>query len=113
MADDQRKSTIGGIGDGIRTGIGILNAFREAVEETFKEAVDRGDMSPEGAKSAMMDVAQRLQGTLDEARERFDFAARKEHEELRAEVQRLRERVERLESASGPGAPDPSIVITD
>ena len=113
MADEQqRKSGIGGIGDGIRTGIGILNSLREAVEETFQEAVSRGDMSQEGAKNAMKDVAQRLQSSLEDARERFDFAGRKEHDDLRAEVQLLRERVARLEAAGG-AASSPPIVVTD
>ena len=35
MADEQRRAGIGGIGEGIRAGIGILSAFKEAVEETF------------------------------------------------------------------------------
>lgn len=113
MPDEQRRSGIGGIGDGIRTGIGILNALREAVEETFQEAVNRGDISQEGAKNAMKDVAERLQSTLDDARERFDFAARRDYEELRAEVQLLRERVDRLEATGGAGRDAPSIILTD
>jgi polyhydroxyalkanoate synthesis regulator phasin len=115
MADEQkRKSGVGGIGDGIRAGIGILSSFKDAVEETLQEAVDRGDLSPERARRAMRDTVQRVQGTMDEAREKFEFISRKEHDELQAEVAALRGRIEMLESgprgedqadgASGPAA---------
>ena len=110
MSDEQRRSGIGGIGDGIRTGIGILNAFREAIEETFQEAVTRGDLSPERARRFMDEAAERLQATLDGARERLEMVPRRDVDELRAELERLRERVERLEERAGPGTSD--IIIT-
>ena len=122
MADEQKRSGpgIGGIGDGIRTGIGILNAFREAVEDTLQEAVDRGDLSPDRARRAMRDAAQKLQEGLGDARERLDLVSRKEYEDLRAELASLRERVSRLEGPGGAGAagegasPDaPGIIVTE
>ena len=113
MTEEQKRSSgIGGIGDGIRTGIGILSAIREAIEETFDEAVKRGDLSPDRARQAMSDVAERIQGTVEGARERLDFVSRREYEELRVEVDRLRERLARLEgSGSAPEAP--GIIITE
>lgn len=101
MTEEQRRGGIGGIGDGIRTGIGILNAFREAVEETLQEAVERGDLSPERARRAVKDAADRAQRSMDEVRERLDFVPRAEFEQLLQEVARLRERVERLEGEGG------------
>jgi polyhydroxyalkanoate synthesis regulator phasin len=114
MSDEQRKSGIGGIGDGIRTGIGILNAFREAIEETLEEAVKRGDLSPERAGHAMRDAAQKVQESFDGARDRFDFVSRREYDDLRAELDGLRARVARLEGGAPAAAdPPPGIIITE
>lgn len=119
---------MGGIGDGIRTGLGVLGAFKDAIEETLQEAVDRGDLTPDRARQAMRDAGQRLQAAFDDTRGRLELVSRKEHEELRAEVQALRERLERHEAGShgaagdaAPGAPPadaggttPSgIIVTD
>ncbi|CAA9302885.1 MAG: hypothetical protein AVDCRST_MAG68-604 [uncultured Gemmatimonadetes bacterium] len=96
MTDEQRKRP--GIGEGIRTGLGVLTAFKEAVEETLQEAVDRGDLKPERAKQALTDALSRAQGAVGGAvgdvRERLDWVSRKEFDELRAEVAELRHRLE-------------------
>jgi polyhydroxyalkanoate synthesis regulator phasin len=118
MNDQQQKKTgFGGIRDGIRTGLGILGAFKDAVEETLQEAVDRGDLAPERAKQAMRDAAHRLQSAFDETRDRMDFVSRREYEELRAELAGARERLERLEKRGGAtdtGGETPSgIIVTD
>ena len=48
--DERRSRQRAGLGGasatGIRTGIGILTAFKEAIEETLEEAGERGDLSP-------------------------------------------------------------------
>jgi polyhydroxyalkanoate synthesis regulator phasin len=93
MSDEQQRKRPG-IGEGIRTGIGVLTAFREAVEETLQEAVDRGDLKPERAKQALTDALSRAQGAVGDVRERLDFVSRKEFDELRAEVAELRRRLE-------------------
>jgi polyhydroxyalkanoate synthesis regulator phasin len=114
MSDEQRKPGIGGIGDGIRTGIGILNAFREAIEETLNDAVQRGDLTPERAGQAMRDAGQRIQESFDGARDRFDFVSRREYEDLKSEMALLRDRIARLEGGSPPDAgPPPGIIITE
>src|SRR5688500_4563279 len=114
MNEEKRRPGIGGIGDGIRTGIGILNAFREAIEETLEEAVKRGELSPERAGNAVRDAAQRVQDSFEGARDRFDFVSRREYDDLKSELDALRARVSRLEG--GPAAstdPPPGIIITE
>lgn len=113
MSEEQRRGGIGGIGDGIRTGIGILNAFREAVEETLQEAVDRGDLSPDRAKRAVQDAAQRIQSSLGDVRERVDLVSRRELDDLRTELEALRARVARLEGSPEVGESPPGIIITE
>ncbi len=106
MAEEQKKMP--GIGEGLRAGIGVLTAFKEAVEETLNEAVDRGDMRPEGAKQAMQDAVRRAQTTFDELRDRLDVIPRREFDALRAELEELRGRVSALEDRSRRGE-DPEV----
>ena len=115
MSDEQRRSGMGGLSDGIRTGLGILTAFKEAVEETLQEAVDRGDLSPDRARQAMHGAAERLQSSIDEARDRFDVVTRKEFQAMREEIGALKARVDRLEvrSAEEGGASEAGIIITE
>ena len=101
MADDRKGSP--GIGEGIRAGVGVLMAFKEAIEETVTEALERGDLSPERARAVMQDASERLQKTVDEARDRLEMVPRKEFEELRREVVALRARLDRLEGLGGSG----------
>lgn len=86
------------VSEGIRQGIGILSAFKEALEETIQEARDRGDLSADRAKQVMKDALDRAQAAADDAKERLDFAHQSELEALRAEVSALRLRVEALEA---------------
>jgi len=92
MTEEQRKRP--GIGEGIRTGLGVLTAFKEAVEETLQEAVDRGDLKPERAKQALTDAFSRAQDAVGDVRERLDFVPRKEFDDLKAEVAELRRRLD-------------------
>ncbi|HET6764820.1 MAG TPA: hypothetical protein VFH27_14140 [Longimicrobiaceae bacterium] len=105
MADDKKR---GGIGDGIRSGIGILSALKQAVEETFQEAVDRGDLNPDRAKDSVQGVMRRMQESLGETfgdvRERLDVIPRREFDELRAAVAEMSRRLDALEGK----APVPS-----
>ncbi|CAN5808726.1 hypothetical protein BH23GEM6_BH23GEM6_20350 [soil metagenome] len=100
---ERRPGGIGGIGEGLRTGVGVLNAFREAIEETVSEAMEGGgDVSPERARALMRDAAQRVQSSFEETKERLDFVSRRELDELRREVAELRARVASLEAESAP-----------
>jgi polyhydroxyalkanoate synthesis regulator phasin len=111
LADERR----GGLGEGVRTGIGILTAFKEAVEETLQEAIERGDLSQDRAKATMKDAVQRLQGSLEDARVRFDVVSRREFEELRSEVVELRARLDRIQGTQAaieaPTSPDAAIPV--
>lgn len=98
----------GGVREGIRNSVGLLVAFKEAVQETLEEARDRGDFSTDKAKALVQEAAQRVQHSVDEARERLDFVPRKEFDELKAELDALRERVSRLESSSAVSDPTSS-----
>ncbi|MQA88936.1 MAG: hypothetical protein GEU90_01695 [Gemmatimonas sp.] len=107
MAEEQR----GGIGDGLRTSIGILTAFKEAIEETLEESIDRGDLSQERAKATVKEAMERVQGTLGGARGRFDLVPRREFEELKREVAELRARLDDTQASAVPGPGSESIPV--
>jgi polyhydroxyalkanoate synthesis regulator phasin len=79
----------GGVRDGMRQGLGVLSAFKEAVEETINEARERGDLSSDRAREIMKDALDRAQQAADGARERLDLVPRKEFDDLVARVRRL------------------------
>ncbi len=99
------KGTREKVSDGIRQGLGVLSAFKDALEETIQEARDRGDLSPERAKEALRSAMTRAQEAAGEARERFDFVPRADFDELRERVEECRVRLENLERrvSRGPG----------
>lgn len=100
MADEQQRR-MPGIGEGLRAGIGILTAFKEAVEETFQEAVNRGDMKPDRASAAVQDAMRRAQEAFGDVRERLDVVPRKEFDELRAELEAVRVEMAELRARMG------------
>ena len=95
--------------DGIRSGLGILMALKEAIEETIDDMRERGELTPDRAREAVRDTMRRAQerteSFVDETRERLDFVGRKDFDTLRDEVIALRARVERLEGG-GTGDAD-------
>lgn len=95
-----------GISEGIRSGIGILMAFKEAVEETLEEALAKGEISQERAREVMRDATGRIQQLAEETRERLDVVPRREFDELRREVAELRARLDAL-GGSAPAVPPP------
>jgi polyhydroxyalkanoate synthesis regulator phasin len=96
MADDQRKSDPGdALRDGVRAVSGILGAFKDAIEQTFNDLSDRGDISPERARDAARDAMKRAQEAMDDMRGRVDFVTRREYDALKSEVAELRQQVER------------------
>jgi polyhydroxyalkanoate synthesis regulator phasin len=93
----ERGGTRRRMSDGIKQGIGVLSAFKDALEETIQEARERGDLSTDRAKSVMKDALERAQSAASGAREKLDFAHQGELEALRAELRALQERMEVLE----------------
>jgi polyhydroxyalkanoate synthesis regulator phasin len=99
MADEPRRA---GIGDGLKAGIGILTAFKQAIEETIEDAAERNDLRPERAREALSGALTRAQDAFDDVRERLEVVPRRDFDALRAEVDELRRRLERLEGGGGP-----------
>lgn len=100
MSEEQRARPT--LGEGLRAGIGILTAFKEAIEETIDEAAARNDLRPERAKEALTGALTRAQDAFDGVRDRLDVVPRREFDALRAELEALRARVERLEGGGPP-----------
>jgi polyhydroxyalkanoate synthesis regulator phasin len=85
------------IGAGIRSGIGVLTAFKEAIEETIQEANSRGDLSPDRAKQFLGDALHRAQDAVGEVRDRLEWVPRRDFDALQVEVAELRRRLDALE----------------
>lgn len=104
--EDKKKSTRAKVSDGIKQGIGVLSAFKDALEETINEARERGDLSADRAKSVMKGALSRAQEAAEGARERLDFVTQKEFDALADAVESIKERVSALEGrfTGGGGA---------
>jgi polyhydroxyalkanoate synthesis regulator phasin len=100
MSDEQPKGRAS-IGEGLRAGIGILTAFKEAIEETIDEAVAANDLRPDRAKEALSGALGRAGEVIGDVRERLDVVPRREFDALRAEVEELRRRLDRLDGGGG------------
>lgn len=104
MSDDnEKKSARAKVSDGIKQGIGVLSAFKDALEETINEARERGDLSSDRAKDVMKGALHRAQEAAEGARERLDFVTQKEFDVLGDAVERIKERVSDLETRFGGG----------
>ena len=108
-----------GIRDGIRQGLGVLSAFKEAIEETIAEARERGDLSTDHAKDVMRGALDKAQAAAGSARDRFDFVTQLDFESLRDRMSDLASRVAALDGLAekprepadpqdGSGAPQSS-----
>ena len=89
------------VSDGIREGLGVLSAFKDALEETIVDARRRGDLSPERAKRALRAAMSRAQEVAGEARERLEGVSQKEFDQLNEEVAELEARLKNLERRVG------------
>lgn len=105
MSDEEQGGgrRIPSIGEGLRSGIGVLTALKEAIEETIQEAGSRGDLSPDRAKHFLGDALSRAQETVGDVRERLDFVPRREFEAVLREVEELQRRVDALEGKPRTG----------
>jgi polyhydroxyalkanoate synthesis regulator phasin len=94
------------VSDGIKQGIGVLSAFKDALEETINEARERGDLSAERAKEVMKDALSRAQEAAGGAKERLDFVTQREFDALGDVVEGIRGRVAALEDRLGRSTGD-------
>jgi polyhydroxyalkanoate synthesis regulator phasin len=97
MADDgqRRPDPADALRDGVRAVGGILGAFKDAIEQTFNDLSEQGDISPERARDAARDAMKRAQDAMDDMRGRVDFVTRREFDSLRAELDVVKTQVER------------------
>ena len=97
------------VSDGIREGLGVLSAFKDALEETIVDARRRGDLSPERAKRVLRSAMSRAQEVAGEARERLDGVSQKEFDLLKEQVGQLEARLKNLErrGSGDPGTGPP------
>ena len=103
---DERRSAREKVSDGIKQGIGVLSAFKDALEETINEAKERGDLSDDRAKRVMKDALSRAQEAAEGAKDRLDFVTQREFEAMGGVVEGIRERVASLEERLGKSPGD-------
>lgn len=96
---EDEKSGREKVEDGIRQGLGVLSAFKDALEETIHEARERGDLSADRAKAVMKDALERAQTAAEGARERIEFSSPEEVQALKDAVESIRVRVGELEES--------------
>jgi polyhydroxyalkanoate synthesis regulator phasin len=95
MTEEKKRTDPGeAFREGVRAVTGILGALRDAVEQTFDELKERGDLSPERAREAARDTMRRAQEAVEDVKERLEFVPRREFEELRAQVATLRQELD-------------------
>ena len=99
--EPEEKSRTDSIKGGIRQGLSMLNAMKDAIEETLSEAKERGDLTPERAKEVMRSTLEKAQARAGEAREAFDFVKQKDFDGLKGVVDGIKERVKGIERSLG------------
>ena len=97
MSED-KKTARGKVSDGIKQGIGVLSAFKDALEETIQEAKDRGDLSTDRAKEVMKSALHKAQEAAGDAKDRLDLVTQKDFDGLKDSVELIKERVSALEA---------------
>ena len=98
-AGQDKRSARAKVSDGIKQGIGVLSAFKDALEETIQEARDRGDLSTDRAKEVMKEALDKAQTAGEKARDRLDFPSQADMDSLKGAVQSIRDRVSELEES--------------
>lgn len=91
--DQARRSSRQRVSDGLSRALNALAALKDALEESFGEARERGDLSMEKAREAMRDAVEKARDATSDARERFDFVSQSEWEALVRRVEALEERL--------------------
>jgi polyhydroxyalkanoate synthesis regulator phasin len=102
MADEGKRTDPGdAFRDSIRAVTGVMGAFKDAIEQTLNELSEKGDISPDRAKSAAQDAMKRAQDAMEDVRGRLEFVPRREFDALRDEVAGLKLQVERHMAQGG------------
>ena len=94
---EERKPKKEGISGGIKQGLGVLSAFKDAIEETISEARERGDLSTDRAKEIMKGALDKAQEAAGEARERLESVKQEDFDGVKEVVGDLKDRVQKLE----------------
>ena len=81
------------IEDGIRQGIGILSAFKDAFDITIQEALEHRDVPTDRAKQVMKDAIKKAQAAASNAWKGCEGVNRSELDVLRKWLLALEERV--------------------
>ncbi len=102
-SEDRDRTARERMSDGFNRGLGVLSAFKEALEQTISEARERGDLSVDRARDAMKTAMDKAKEATSDARERFDFVSAAEFDELAARVKALEERLGQDRSGEGQG----------
>lgn len=96
-----KKTRREALAGGLNKGLGMLNAMKDSIEESIREAKESGNLSPERARELINQGIRKAQGAAEGARGVFDFVSQKEFDELRLRVVELRDRVLRVEEEVG------------
>ena len=96
-ADEKESQGRRGISDGVKQGLGVLTAFKEALEETIHDARERGDLSAERAKELLHGAMAKAKEAAGEAKDRLDFVTQQEVDHLRARVEELKARLDKMD----------------
>jgi polyhydroxyalkanoate synthesis regulator phasin len=89
-----------GFREGVRTVTGVLGALVEALEKTFDDLREGGDLAPERAREVARTAVLRAQETVEDLRGRLEFVPRREFDALRDEVAALRRAIEQLQGTA-------------
>ena len=101
--EEEKRGAKERVSDGIKQGIGVLSAFKAALEETIQDAKEKGDLSTERARELMREALDKAQAAAEEAKDRIDFVTQKEFDGLGSVVDVIKTRVAALEDHLGFG----------
>ena len=93
----RREGRSGNVSDGIQQGLAVLVALKDVLDETIREARDRGGASTERVKEALRSARAQAQQAASGASERFNFVSRTDFEQLQERVAELGTRLKNLE----------------
>lgn len=99
QTEGEPKSNTSKVKDGFRDGLGVLSAFKDALEETIQEARERGDLSTDRAKEVLKETLDKAQSAAEGARDRLDRSNPDEMESMRSAVDGIKDRLSSLEES--------------